>query len=464
MTIPIIPENRRRGLGQQLAGGLAQGLPQAIQQFTQYNALQNENAALKNQLGLDLTGIMNPETRQALIADQLKFGRAKKEAEVSQGVNYLPKPNYLNDASAQANIVPREQPGQVGAKKSEVPQPYGLDVPQQKPKKKASNRPQEETSGIGKELIDPDQFYEEALKLSQYFTSQGSNTTVDEAAAILGQGQAQTERWNAKTKEDILNRQAFADRYHNLVQRYYNTLPENSPMRNPRVQAYLNGKAEDYAGDETKESAIQAKIAKDLQDLNDQFDDARTAIPRANFASKALRKALGTDRGEKAIGDIRTKVQPLLDLGFHDEIRAMLGEKDYRPELIENVVSNLSENANKSINEMPNLGPPEKSWWNRTPQEMDQRNRLEGNKLGQFQENLQKTLQLDPQTNLILLRQQYGKKGVDWEDFWDTLQPMINNGQFKPTPEQQKQLNNLSQPPLDGLDRLAKFFGLSDTL
>lgn len=471
MPIQIIPENRNRGLAQELAGGLAQGLPDAFERYQQYQRMQNENAALKNQIGVDLSGITDPQTRQALIADQLKFGRSMKKAKATQNIDYFGK-----DSGATANVQqlpqqPQEQPGQIGARK-QIPQSFGLDAQpavsnKQKPRVATGNRPGEQTTGKTLQLSEPEALYNEAIQLSKYLTDvQGIDTSVPEAMQILSAREEQKERYNIQGQGDIQNRQAFYDRYKSHVDRYINNLASNNPLKNPQVRAYLNGRAEDIASTETKESDIEAKIAKDLNDLNDRFDDMKDAIPNANFLYKIGRQLGGKDRGEKAFADIQTKVKPLLDMGLHEEVRKVLADKHYRPEFVERAVSNLGEPSIKSVATMPTLGPPAKTS-NFTLKDVVTGiypKPLEGEKLQQFQNNLAQTLTADPTANLILLRQAYGDKGVNWENFWDSLKGMMDRDEWKPSPEQEKQLNNLTEPPLDGLDQMAKLFGLADTL
>ncbi|CAB4164662.1 hypothetical protein UFOVP816_61, partial [uncultured Caudovirales phage] len=240
MPIQIIPENRRRSLGQELAGGLAQGLPQAFEKYQDFQRLQNENSAIKNQLGLDLTGIMDPQTRQAMIADKLKFGRSLNKAKASQDIDYFGK---NSGASGNANVQqiqqePQQGPGEIGAKR-QIPQSFGLDtqptrVPARreqpsKPKVATGNRPGEQTSGKTLELTEPEALYDEAIDLSTYLTDvKGIDTSVPEAMEILGGREAQKERYNLQGQADIKNRQAFYDRYSGHVSKYINNLSSNN--------------------------------------------------------------------------------------------------------------------------------------------------------------------------------------------------------------------------------------------
>lgn len=478
MPIQIIPENRQRTLGQELAGGLAQGLPQAFERYQDFQRLQNENTAIKNQIGLDLSGITDPSTRQALIADQLKFGRSMKKAKASQNIDYFGKNSGAGGRANIQQIQEEPQYGQIGARK-QIPQSFGLDVPptrtpsKGKPSQNAKskvvtgNRPGEQTSGETLQLTHPENLYDEAIDLSRYMTDVlDIDTSVPEAMEILNAREQQKERYNLQGQADIKNRQAFYDRYSGHVSKYINKLNSNNPLKNPQVEAYLNGRAEDIASENTKESEIEAKIAKDLNDLNDQFDDMKDAIPTATFYHKIARQVGGKDRGEKAFADIKTKVDPLLKMGMHDEVRKVLADKHYRPEFIERAISNLSEPATKTVANMPSMGRAAKTS-NFTLKDFFSGiypDRLEGKKLEQFQNNLMQTLETDPNANLILLRQAYGEKGVNWEDFWESLESMMNKGLWKPSPEQNKHLNDLTQPPLDNLDQMAKLFGLADTL
>ena len=83
-------------------------------------------------------------------------------------------------------------------------------------------------------------------------------------------------------------------------------------------------------------------------------------------------------------------------------------------------------------------------------------NNPEGQK--EFAQNLQKTLQSDPNTNLLLLRKAYEDKGVDWNTFKQEFDSFLESGQIQLNDNQMNMSKYLQEPPLDRLDKLLADF------
>lgn len=77
----IIPAAQRRpSVGQRLSNAVGTGLQagnQLVQQHQQKQKEEQENQYIKDNFGIDLTGISNPETRKAIFTEQLK-GKSKE--------------------------------------------------------------------------------------------------------------------------------------------------------------------------------------------------------------------------------------------------------------------------------------------------------------------------------------------------------------------------------------------------
>lgn len=80
---------RRKGFMESLMSGVAEGLPNAIQQFQQYNQqqqqqqrqqqlMQRENQQIMKNWGADLSGVVDPKTRQIIVSELLKQGAPAK--------------------------------------------------------------------------------------------------------------------------------------------------------------------------------------------------------------------------------------------------------------------------------------------------------------------------------------------------------------------------------------------------
>ena len=475
MAIQIIDENRYRGLSQELAGGLAKGLPDAIQQFQDYRNMQSENSKINSLIGLDLNDVRDPNTRKDLIADQLKFGRSMKQQKASLNLD-IDQPSKEDKRSRRQQEIDDLRSENKRQPLREFPNfansnPAALDEQSKKffPNNVGGNdptgqKPQTETTGKKDDRLTLNQRNAEAKRRLDQKTQERIETSLENEINNVNDDEVFKSSYNSDVDAELSNRVTFQTRYGNIADNFINGLPDSDPIKSPKIRAIIKGNAEKFAGKDTSEGAIQQAIAKDIENISNKFSQFEDAIPTANVGAKLGRILLNTDRGQKSFDDMRVKVDPLLKMGLYDEVRVKLAAKDYRTETIESILGDLGETTTKNIANMPNLSRATKPWCDRSPQEMTDRNLLSGEKLQQFQQNLSQTLQEDPTSNLILLRKAYGEKGVDWEDFWESLKPLIKNGSLKLTDDQEKQLNDLSQPPLDGLDKLFKSLGLVETL
>lgn len=81
--VQIIKENRKPTFLEDLAPGIQRAMQTAneyLQRRNQMQQLQQENEALKQQYGIDLSGISDPNQRKALIADMLSGRRNQQSA------------------------------------------------------------------------------------------------------------------------------------------------------------------------------------------------------------------------------------------------------------------------------------------------------------------------------------------------------------------------------------------------
>lgn len=84
MAIQIIEENRKpkQSFGASIMGGLAEGLPAALQQYQQYQRqsqqMQQENEAAKR-MGIDLAGFSHPEDRRKIMEYALRGREMQQE-------------------------------------------------------------------------------------------------------------------------------------------------------------------------------------------------------------------------------------------------------------------------------------------------------------------------------------------------------------------------------------------------
>lgn len=131
--VQVLQPNPRRSFAQSVLGGLADGAPQAFQQYfankqAQQQARQENDVAKR--FGADLSGIQNPETRRALLVEAMK--QQGKQGQIQQKQDFLSQ--LLGGNKQQPSIQePQEnQPSGIGAR----PKQESVQQPPQKPQEK----------------------------------------------------------------------------------------------------------------------------------------------------------------------------------------------------------------------------------------------------------------------------------------------------------------------------------------
>ena len=136
--------------------------------------------------------------------------------------------------------------------------------------------------------------------------------------------------------------------------------------------------------------------------------------------------------------------------------REKLAKKGFNPEMREMALSKLDPSVKAMVDQLPKKTSRLKAAFEgkgsllsgvESPVRLDQQRKLA------FEDNLAKVLQTNPNANLILLRKEYEKRGVDWKDFKDTIQQLYDADVIDFTEEQKMMLKDLTRPPLDRLEK-----------
>lgn len=142
------------------------------------------------------------------------------------------------------------------------------------------------------------------------------------------------------------------------------------------------------------------------------------------------------------------------------EARRILSEKGFTPNMREKAIGKINMDQQKIISELP----VERNIWSSVKAGKgvfgNEPTRAEGERKEAIFSNVSKVLKQNPNANLIALRSEYEKRGVDWRDFNEAIQELIISGELVPDDEQQAMINNLNRPPLDRLEKMLRTFGL----
>jgi len=230
----------------------------------------------------------------------------------------------------------------------------------------------------------------------------------------------------------------------------------------------------------TDNKAEQNKIvSKKIEAYKDVKTSIKNKASRPSWLNDMSRKLEGSYKdADLAKKELRTMVQPMLDLGLYDEARELVSDNDWGPIETEEIISDLSPETMSYVKNLPKAiqnekyNGPKKSGMNLLG-EATKKALVASNPLSPMhnpeqakqsieftKENLSNILERDPSVNLVLLRDQFEKKGVNWQEFSQALNEYIEEQknteegqrQFQLTGDQRKQLNNnMTQPPLKGL-------------
>jgi hypothetical protein len=443
----IQQRDKRPSFLSSLVAGAGQAIPEAVEKY-------QENRAIKKNLGIDLAGISDQQTRQAFIADQLRYGRQRKQAESSQNVSLIP-----GEQENIENVQNREDRRKFieenrSQKKEEFPEFLGM---KEKQKSKAFGHvPQTETTGVKRQLMTPEQIISEGQRIAQEYTKNGIPTDVQQGISVANSINDMNRQHNAQVDADIQQQVASQQSYGNLaVEKLKNVVEEPTGEE----QALFRRKGEEISRNpkfNTSEAAIQKELSKEARIFKNRLSDIKKSIPAPRLFQKIKEKTIGPERAaESRKKDIQIKLKPLLDEGLYNTSRNLLSEIGYNVEEREDIISSLGEPSKKILANFPKM----------KRSDIDVKRGYQGMPLseGEFTPadkekittSIKDSILNEPSVNLILLRKAFEGKGVDWSTFKDTINDLILDGEIQLNEDQlDYQLSYLDTPAFGGLDSI----------
>lgn len=461
------------GFAEQMGLGVGKLAGEAIGSYfggrIQGQQLAKENEYLKENYGVDLTGITNPTTRSQIIADELKYGRMKRQAAGTEGIDYVPPSARETGAkSKEDRAAERKRFVEEESKYEREPLPEFKAGAKRKPPKEItpeglpSNFPQPETKGAKRQILDAYQLIDEGKRIATERNKVGIPTTVEQGYTIAQGINDENKLYNQAVEADIKQKVEAERQYGDIAVK---KLDKVFPDATDEHKALFKRKGEEAAREGGTEAQIERKLSEEARKFKNTIANVKKSIPPSRLTERAKQKALGTERDfDKTKNDIRLKLKPLLDEGLYDTSRNLLSELGYHPEEREAIIADLGENARKTLAQFPKLektftkgaagfvaetkyGIPsaEKQY---SPEDSER-----------IYSTIRDIMNAEPSTNLILLRKSLEDKGVDWRTFKDSINDLVLSGEIKPLNDDQfNHLDLLDNPPLDNLDKI--LFGL----
>jgi hypothetical protein len=417
----VIMVDEAPSFGSQIGRSLGQGLGSAGAALAGTAMQKREDKLLKEKYGIDVAGFRG-DTRRTLIAEELKRGARKREAEST-----LPSSTLA---------------GQIGLQDDEE----GInDEFMSKPSLKKAVQ-EEPSVSKSRHILSDVEVEQEGERIARSRLNTANPITLEEGIELAQQR-------NARNIE-----------YRNM-QNTYGKIAEDElskvlPNASPELQKVFAAKGEEYLRQNLSDTESKRRLATDAKNLTDKLASVAKSLPPKRALTSLKQAILGTGRSdEKTKDSIRAKLLPLkkeLGPAYYDTARNILADTGRQPEEIEEIISNLGESTEKTLGDMPKV--PKKFNDVLMGGPLGKATKLDEKENEAFQENLGQVLKSDPTVNLILLRKAYEDRGVDWSSFKDAVDQMTLNGQFNPDPEQIKAMDLLDNPPLDRLDAILHHF------
>ncbi len=472
----ILPSARNSSdlIFDQMAQGLSQTLPQAAQQRSNRDALQQSLAGIRNMANdpnsspMDVTlaameagaGIPGSERYLGQIIPMLQQ-MAKAN---SQGNAPLPMEGMSGQGGQVRDRSPVEQPQQrqnmPGFMGQKSPQESGQFFPNvQGPQGGPGQAPQAATGGMKGKVLDPRQVREEGRKYAAEQTRSGNPMTPQQGASIIDAENEKQKQFNNLVEEERKERVKSQREYGSVGESY---LDENYPEASRELKTIFQKEGEELSKQGMSEADINRTLEGKARTVKNAVVNAEKEFDAPRVYNKMWNAALGEYKGfDQAAQDVRKHVQPLIDMGLYDTARNILSKKGYGLEEREAILHPLSDQARSSMNKVPKIGAftavmnkgRSSAFFNKLYDDSEKKNLAEA---------LTSMKQNEPNFSLALARKAAEDKGYSWRVFKDVLNDLEKNG-FEMTDDQRTHRGELDSPPLNfiqeylhGLDLIGK--------
>ena len=442
---------------QSIVGGLAEGIPGAIDKFERDRITANENKSVNKLLG---PGYENVPREFQQMAYQAKLNKQQREDELNFNLKKGQKEADVRKSLKNPNVQENTR---------DIADLENLENEVSSPREKVSKgnktlEKEENTQSQLQPIKSPQQIKQEAAAMSQAYRDAGIYKDEREVEQELDQDNNRNIAHNQNIQTQEENKRTLQNRYGELGK---SKIAQLLPDASQAIQNHFQAEGEELANSGKSEAEINKILSTKATDLKNQIAGIASGIGPKRTLNGIYRDIMGTSREAKAqFNDIKEKIQPLLDKGFNDEARNLLSGLGYEAEERESIISNLGETAKREIATLPKFSHESNNFLDRLKKSFKGESnygppQYSPENLEKINNSVYKILEEDPATNLILMRKAFQDKGVDWETFKNALNNAASQGKIKINQEQRNALNTLEGPPLDLLDSILNKFNFT---
>ena len=474
MGVSILPSARTPWdvIGEKTGAALQDVLPGAIQQAQNRTMLQNSLDEIKkiasnpNSSPLDIqlaamkagAGIPGSEKYLGqLIPELVRFAEARRSQNTPQAGEVGTKAGMPRMHEPVEGMPQRPQlPGFLG-QQQDTSQFFPTNVGVQGG---PGNVPQAATTGVKSPLRTPKEMTQDAKTLASERTKSGIPTTPKEALEDIKADEEVKKLHNKAVDEELSQRREGQKTYgERAVSELRKVFPKDKPPTSEQETIFEKiGEEASKRGE--SEADINRYLAKEAIKFRNAMVNVEKDLSAPRLQNLIGRAINGTYKDfEKAGADLRSNLQPILDLGLYETARGLLEQKGYGPEEREMIINPLSEREKTIINQLPSAKPITKMTKMPGVPGIGQVSERQPIDLQNVKSALIDLKKVDPNFSLVLARKAFEDRGYDWRSFKDALNELESEG-FKLEDDQRDQRGILDTPPLNKLEQILQGLNL----
>jgi hypothetical protein len=338
------------------------------------------------------------------------------------------------------------------------------------------NFPQKQTQGVVLPVLTGTQLYDAALQRNDDLKKNGIiqdfNQTYNQVKAENDENKLYNQTVKGEVEERVGAQHVYGDVGEKALKKVF-------PNATDEESAWIRTELEKIPQGTKSEAEIERHAAKIADKFKNDVSNIEKNLSAPRIQNKLQRSVMGNESTLKqAEADARRQIQPLIEKGFYDRSRQVLGKAGFYPEEIERTIfGEMPKEFSKVVKSVPK---PQKEKGETTFQEKAskpstyipigpiiqsfEKNQYQQKSIDDLKKNILEVYNQDPEfastnqskaINPLQLRKEYEDQNYDWRVFKDAMNDLLEDGSIKLTDDQQNQFNSyLNEPPLTLLGKI----------